>query len=81
MRPALHHHQDLLSLMILMFLLILTHLRRLLDLLDLLDRQIHLDYHQVCPQLLHLLVGKEEQELKMYRVNDHDHDLNHRSLN
>ena len=48
---------------------------------DLLDRQIHLDYHQDCPQLLHLLVGKEEQELKMYRVSDHDHDLNHRSLN
>ena len=31
------------------------------------------------PQLLHLLVGKEGQELKMYRVSDHDHDLNHRS--
>ena len=27
------------------------------------------------PQLLHLLVGEEEQELKMYRVSDHDHDL------
>ena len=56
--------------MILMFLLILlTHLR-----------QIHLDCHQDCSQLLHLLVGEEEQELKMHRVSDHDHDLNHPSL-
>ena len=73
------HHQDLVSLMILMFLLVLlTHLRRHQNLLD---RQIRLDYHQDCPQLLHLLVGKEEQELKMYRVGDHDHDLNDWSLN
>ena len=49
----------LLSLMILMFLsTLLTHLRRLLDLVD---RQVHLDCHQSCPQLLHLLVEKEEQ--------------------
>ena len=69
-RPALHHHQDLSSLMILMFLLILlTHLPRLLNLLD---RQIHLDNHQDCPQLFHLLVGEKS---------DHDHDLNRRSLN
>ena len=55
--------------MILMFLLILlTHLRRLLDLLN---RQTRLDCHQDCPQLLHLLVGMKEQELKMYRVSDH----------
>ena len=33
-------------------------------LLDLLDRQIRLDCPQDCLQLLHLLVGKEEQELK-----------------
>ena len=72
-----HLHQDLPSLMILMFLFVLTHLRRLLDLLD---RQIHLDYHKASAQLLHLLVGEEKQELKMYRVSDHDHDLNHRSL-
>ena len=76
---SFHHHQDVLSFMILMFLLILlTHLRRLLGFLD---RQIHLDCHQDCSQLLHLLVGEEEQELKMYRVSDHDHDLNHPSLN
>ena len=64
--------------MTLMFLLVLlTHLQRLLDLLS---RQIHLDYHQDYLQLLHLLVGEEEQELRMYRVSDHDHDLNHWSL-
>ena len=46
MRPALHHHQDLPSVMILMFLLVfLTDLRRLRHLLD---RQTHLDYHQDC---------------------------------
>ena len=31
--------------------------------------------------LLQLLVGKKEQELKMYHASDHDHDLNHQSLN
>ena len=47
MRPVLHHHQDLLSLMILMFLLILlTHFQRLMNLLDL---QSCLDYHQDSP--------------------------------
>ena len=65
--------------MILMFFLILmTHLRHFLDLLD---GKIHLNYHQDCPQLFHLLVGIETQELKMYRVSDRDHDLNHRSHN
>ena len=60
MRPALHHHQDLLSLMILMFLLILlTHLRRLLNLLD---SQIRLDCHQDCPQLLHLVMGERKSK-------------------
>ena len=47
-----------------LLLILLTHLQRLLGLLD---RQIHLDYHQDCPQLLHLLVGEKRQELKMYR--------------
>ena len=78
-KPALHHHQNLLPLTTLMFLLILlTHLRCLLDLLD---RQIRLDYNQGCSQLLHLLVGEEEQELNMYLVSDHDRDPNHRNLN
>ena len=73
MRPALHHHQDLPSLRILMFLSIfLTHLRRLLGLLD---------YHQDCSQLLHLLMGDEEQELEMYRVRDHNHNLIHWRVN
>ena len=68
---------DVPSLMILMFLLLLlTYLRCLGNLLDL---QIRLDYHQDCSQLLPLLVGEEEQELNIYRVSDHDHDLNHRS--
>ena len=36
---------------------------------------------RIAPELLHLLVEEEEQELKMYRVGDHQHDLDHRSLN
>ena len=44
-----------------------------------LDRQTHLDYHQDCSPLLHLLVREKEQELKLYRVSDHDH--NHQSVN
>ena len=33
------------------------------------------------PPVLSPAGGKEEQELQMYRVSDHDHDLNHWSLN
>ena len=46
---ALHHHQDLPSLMSLMFILVRHHL---------LDRQIRMDFHQDGSQLLHLLVGE-----------------------
>ena len=49
--------------------------------LDTPPAQIHLDYRQDCSQLLHLLVGEEEQELKMYRVSDHDHDLDRQRVN
>ena len=33
------------------------------------------------PPAPRLMVGEEEQELKMYRVSHHDHDLHHWSLN
>ena len=46
-----------------------------------LGHQIHLDYQQDCSHLLHLLMGEKEQEPKMHRVSDHDHDLNHQGVN
>ena len=58
MRPALHHHQDLPSLMSLMFLLVRHRL---------LDRQIRLDFHQDGPQLLHLLVGERAESASRER--------------
>ena len=65
MRPAIRLHQDLSSLMILMFFLtLLTHAQRLLGLLD---RQIHLNFHQDCPQLLHLLVGQKARAENVWR--------------
>ena len=68
MRPALHHRQNVLSLMILMFLFVQGLVDLLTNLVDLISnhkirllRQITLDFHQDCLQLLHLLVEKENK--------------------
>ena len=65
MRPALHHRQNSPFLKILMFFFVqglVDPLTNLVDLILILQiRQITLDFHQDCLQLLHLLVEKEQE--------------------
>ena len=87
MRPALHHRQDLPSLMILMFLFVQGLVDPLINLVDLilnhkihLIRHITLDSHQDCLQLLDLLVERE-QEQWINRVSDRVRDHHYQILN
>ena len=84
MGPALHHHQDLPSLMTLMFLFVHGLVDPLINLVDLIVnhkvRQIALDFHQDCLQLLHLLVERE-QERWINRVSDRARDHHYQILN